>query len=104
MIDDTQADATVMWMFALFVVGNVAGTFLLGLALLRSHAVAAWAAIAVMAWPVLHIIGVAAGTEWFEVAGAALQAAGLAAAGVGVLRRAGGWAVAPQASLAAEPG
>jgi len=103
-IDDTQGDASTMWMFVLFVAGNLIGTFLLGLALLRSHAVAAWAAIAVMAWPVLHITGLAAGTEWFEVAGAALQAAGLAAAGVAVLRRQGGWATAPQAGLAAEPG
>jgi hypothetical protein len=103
-IDDTQADASTTCMFLLFVIGNLAGTFLLGLALLRSHAVAAWAAAAIMAWPVLHITGLAAGTEWFEVAGAALQAGGLAATGIAVLRRNGGWAMAPQVGLTAEPG
>jgi hypothetical protein len=94
-IDITRDHASVVWMFALFILGNLAGTFLLGLALLRSYAVAVWAAIAVLAWPVLHVAGLAAGSEWCEVAGAALQAAGLAAAGVAVLKRKGGWSAGP---------
>jgi hypothetical protein len=93
-IDTSQGDAAFVWLFVLFVLGNLAGTFLLGLGLLRSTVVPAWAAAAVLAWPVLHISGLAAGTEWFEVAGAALQAAGLAVAAVAVLRRRGGWAPA----------
>ncbi len=48
-IDVGQGGASMVWMFVLFVIGNLAGTFLLGLALLRSHAVAAWAAIALLA-------------------------------------------------------
>lgn len=48
-IDASQDDAATLWMFVLFVVGNLAGTFLVGLALLRSHTVVAWAAIAVLA-------------------------------------------------------
>lgn len=90
-LDVSRDDGWMLWTFVVFVVGNLGGTFLLGLALLRSHTVAAWAAIAVLAWPVLHIAGLAAGSEWFEVAGAVLQAAGFAAAGIAVLRRKGGW-------------
>lgn len=64
-----------------FVLGNIVGTFLLGLALLRSRTVRRWAAFAVMAWPVLHIVG---GT-WGEVAGSIAQAVGLAVVGRRVL-------------------
>jgi hypothetical protein len=66
-----------------FVVGNLIGTFLLGLALLRSRAVPWWAASAVLAWPVLHILG----GPWGEVLGAGLQAIGLAVVGYAVLTR-----------------
>ncbi len=91
-IDTSQADAALAWLFVLFVLGNLAGTLLLGLPLLRSNVVAAWAAVAVLAWPVLYVTALVAGSEWIEAAGAAQQAAGLAAAGVAVLlRRAGGW-------------
>ncbi len=64
-----------------FVLGNIVGTFLLGLALLRSRTVPRWAAIAVMAWPVLHIVG----GPWGEVAGSIAQALGLAVVGRRVL-------------------
>jgi hypothetical protein len=76
-------------MFLLFVLGNLVGTFLLGLALLRSHAVPAWAAAAVMAWPPLHITGLIVGSEWFEVTGAALQGIGFAVVGMHLLGAAG---------------
>lgn len=87
-IDQAQGDATAGWLFGLFVLGNIAGTALFVAALLRSRAVPTWAAIAVLAWPALHIVGLAAGSEWFEVVGALLQAAGFAALGVAVLRTA----------------
>ena len=45
-----------------------------------------WAALAIMTWPPLHVIGLVVGTEVFEVAGAVLQALGSAAIAVGVLR------------------
>jgi hypothetical protein len=64
-----------------FVVGNIIGTFLLGLALLRSRTVTRWAACAVLAWPVLHILG----GPWGEVAGALLQTVGLAVVGRALL-------------------
>ena len=84
-IDATQGPA-MAWVFLLFVLGNLAGTFLLALALLRARAVPTWAAVAIMTWPPLHIAGLIAGSEWWEVTGAALQAAGFAAAAVTLLR------------------
>jgi hydrogenase/urease accessory protein HupE len=68
------------------VLGNLVGTLLLGLALLRSRAVPAWAAVAVMCWPPLHVAGLVAGSEWYEVTGALLQAVGFVVTGVAVLR------------------
>jgi hypothetical protein len=73
--------------FLLFVLGNLVGTFLLGLALWRSRSIARWAAAAVMVWPPMHIVGLAVGLEWFEVLGATVQGVGFAAVGVHLLRR-----------------
>ncbi|WP_460491885.1 hypothetical protein [Dactylosporangium cerinum] len=86
-LDARQQDATGTWVFLLFVLGNIVGTFLLGLALWRSRSVPRWAAAAVMIWPPTHIVGLVAGVEWFEVAGAAVQAIGFAAVAVRLLRR-----------------
>jgi hypothetical protein len=88
-LDERQADAAGTWVFLLFVLGNLVGTFLLGLALWRSRSVARWAAAAVMAWPPMHIVGLFVGVEWFEVAGATVQALGFAAVGARLVRRAG---------------
>jgi hypothetical protein len=85
-LDTRQEFAAGTWVFLLFVLGNIVGTFLLGLALWRSRAVPRWAAAAIMAWPLLHITGLVAGTEWIEVAGAIVQGAGFAAVGVQLLR------------------
>jgi hypothetical protein len=82
--DAAQAPSTA-WVFVLFVLGNLVGTFLLGLALWRSRVVPVWAACGVLAWPPLHVIGLVAGSEWFEVTGAALQAVGLFVVGRRVL-------------------
>jgi hypothetical protein len=79
-----------------FIAGNIIGTFLLGLALIRSRVVPRWAALCVLAWPVLHIVG---GT-WGEVAGAALQAIGLAVVGLQLLGPAGARAVRSQDPIA----
>lgn len=76
-LDASSADPATLWVFLLFVVGNLLGTALFGVALLRSRAVPVLAAIGVLAWPVLHVTGLVAGSEWFEVTGAALQAAGM---------------------------
>lgn len=78
-IDASQQEGVSAWVFPLFGLGNLVGTFILGLALLRSKVVPAWAAYAVLAWPPLHIIGLfVVGNEWPAVAGAALQAIGFA--------------------------
>ena len=65
-----------------FVLGNIVGTFLLGLALMRARAVPTWAGLCIIAWPVLHTLG---GT-WGEVIGAVAQAIGLAVVGLRLLR------------------
>lgn len=85
-VDAAQADTSAVWVFMLFVVGNIIGTFLLGLALWRSRVVARWTAAAVMVWPPLHIVGLAVGVEAFEVVGAVVQGIAFAAIGVRLLR------------------
>jgi hypothetical protein len=87
-LDGRQEDAAGAWVFLLFVLGNIVGTFLLGLALWRSRSIARWAAAAIMIWPPMHVVGLAAGVEWFEVAGASVQGLGFAAVGAYLLRRA----------------
>jgi hypothetical protein len=72
-----------IWVYIVFAAGNIVGTFLMGLALLRSRAVARWAAYSVMGWSVLHVVGL----PWFEVLGAVLQGIGMAAAAVVLLRQ-----------------
>lgn len=73
-IDATEGPGPGFWVFPVFVLGNLVGTFILGLALLRSKVIPAWAAAGVMAWPPLHILGLfILGNEWPEVAGAAIQ-------------------------------
>lgn len=82
---DAANDAAIPWLL-LFVAGNILGTLLLGIALLRARTGMSWAAAAICGWPVLHVTGLIAGTEWFEVAGAALQAVGFAALALRVAR------------------
>ncbi|WP_067172542.1 hypothetical protein [Microtetraspora niveoalba] len=88
-LDSSQSDPSTLWVFLLFVLGNMVGTLLLALALLRSRAVPFWAGAAVVAWPVLHVIGLVAGSEWFEVAGAVLEGVGFAVVGLRLLARPG---------------
>jgi hypothetical protein len=71
-----------IWVYLLFAIGNIVGTFLMGLALRRAHAVPSWAAYAVLGWPIAHLIG----APWFEVIGAVSQAVGMAAAAFVLLR------------------
>ena len=47
-LDAAAGDPLTVWVTALFIIGNIVGTFLLGLALLRAGVVARWAAYAVM--------------------------------------------------------
>ena len=91
-IDASQrSDPTFAWIFPIFILGNMVGTLLLGLALVRSRAVPTWAAAGLLIWPVLHVLGLfVLGNEWPEVLGAALQMVGFGAVSVRLLGARGG--------------
>jgi hypothetical protein len=86
-IDATQADPWTVWVFPIFIVGNLIGTLLFAIGLLRSRKVPIWAAILIMLWPPLHVGGLIIGGEVPEVIGAVLQAIGFAGVATAVLRR-----------------
>jgi hypothetical protein len=86
-IDSSQSDLSTAWVFPIFIVGNLLGTLLFAIGLLRSRAVPIWAAILIMLWPPLHISGLFLGGEVLEVIGAVLQAIGFAGVAAAVLRR-----------------
>jgi hypothetical protein len=87
-LDASLNGGSVVWVYLTFLIGNIVGTFLLGLALLRSRSVPAWAGWGVMGWSILHIVGIAASSEWFEVVGALAQALGFAGVAIYLLRQA----------------
>ena len=86
-IDASQSDLSTAWVFPIFIVGNLLGTLLFSIGLLRSRAVPIWAAILIMLWPPLHISGLLLGGEVLEVNGAVLQAIGFAGVAAAVLYR-----------------
>jgi hypothetical protein len=86
-IDASQADGSTAWVFPIFIAGNLLGTLLFAIGLLRSRTVPAWAAVLIMLWPVLHLSGLFLGGEVLEVIGAVLQAIGFAGVAAVVLRR-----------------
>ena len=87
-IDAGQAESSTAWVFPIFIVGNLLGTVLFAIGLLRSRTVPIWAAILILLWPPLHITGLfILGSEVPEVIGAVLQAIGFAGIAVAVLRR-----------------
>ena len=86
-IDASQSDLSTAWVFPIFIAGNLLGTLLFGIGLLRSRTVPIWAAILIMLWPPLHVIGLIIGGELLEVIGAVLQAIGFAGVAATVLRR-----------------
>jgi hypothetical protein len=86
-IDASESDASTAWVFPIFIVGNLLGTLLFGIGLLRSRTVPLWATILIMLWPVLHISGLLLGGEVLEVIGAVLQAIGFAGIAAAVLRQ-----------------
>lgn len=78
-IDAGQADPTAAWVFLLFVLGNLVGTTIVGVGLLSSRRVPRLAAIGLLCWPPLHVIGlIFFGNEIPQVLGAVLQALGFA--------------------------
>lgn len=86
-IDASQSGAWGGWLFGLFVLGNLVGTLLVAIGLFLSRAAGAWPPVAIACWPVLHVIGLVwFGNEIPQVIGAILQAVGLAACAVALLR------------------
>jgi hypothetical protein len=85
-IDASESDPWFAWVFALFAAGNLLGTLLFAMGLVRSRTASPWAAVLIMLWPPLHVTGLIVGNELFEVAGAILQAVGFAAIAVTLLR------------------
>jgi hypothetical protein len=71
------------WVGPAFVLGNIVGTFLLGLALIRARTAGRWAGYGLIAWSVLHVLSF---SPWVEVAGATAQALGLGVAALALLR------------------
>ena len=87
-IDSSQADPWSTWVFLLFVAGNLIGTLVFAIGLLRSRGVPVWAALGIMLWPPLHVIGlVFFGNEVPQVLGAVLQALGFSGCAAVLLRR-----------------
>jgi hypothetical protein len=85
-IDASQRDLATAWVFPIFIVGNLLGTLLFAIGLLRSRTVPMWSAVLIMLWPVLHVSGLIIGGEVLEVIGAVLQAIGFAGVAAAVLR------------------
>lgn len=93
-IDASQSDVWSAWVFLVFVLGNLGGTLAVGIGLLRSGAVPRWAAVGILLWPPLHVVGlVFFGNEVPQVIGAVIQAAGFAGCAGALARRSSGVAV-----------
>jgi hypothetical protein len=87
-LDAREAEPWSTWVFLLFIAGNLLGTVLLAVGLLRTRAVAVWAALGILAWPPCHVLGlVFFGNEIPQVIGAVLQAAGFAGCAAELWRR-----------------
>jgi hypothetical protein len=89
LIDTDQSDPFTAWVFPIFILGNLLGTLLFAIGLLRSGRVPIWSAILIMLWPPLHVTGLIIGGEVLEVIGAGLQAIGFAGVAAVALRRSG---------------
>lgn len=83
---DAAQGSVAIGFFLIFVVGNIIGTALLGLAVILSKTLSWLAGAAILAWPVSHIVGLTVGSEWFEVAGGTLEVVGLAVVAAAALR------------------
>jgi hypothetical protein len=81
------AQPTASTLLGLFVIGHIVGTVLLGLALLRSRAVPAWVAVALVVSQPVHLVSFVTGLAWLDlVAGWGFTAVGFAGAGGALLR------------------
>lgn len=85
-LDASYAEPAALPFFVLFVVGNLLGTALLGLAVILARPVPRWAGALILGWPAGHVINLVGGGEWFAVGGGALEVAGLCVLCVHALR------------------
>jgi hypothetical protein len=86
-LDAVSNNPVIAVFFNVFVVGDVIGTLLLGLAVILSRELPWYAGALILAWPVAHATGdVTGGSEWFSVAGTALEVIGLSIVAVHALR------------------
>ncbi|GAA3926015.1 hypothetical protein [Microbacterium soli] len=88
-VESSPWQAAPMPFFVLFLIGNLIGTLLFGLAVVlggRKVGVPWWAGALIMCWTLGHIINIAGGGEWFAVGGGALQIAGCVVLCVRALR------------------
>lgn len=76
-LDAAEPSPAIMVFFLLFVVGNLIGTLLLGLATILSRTIPWYAGALIIGWPVGHVINIVGAGEWFAVLGGALEIAGL---------------------------
>ncbi len=87
-LDAAQGEVAGIAVFVLFALGNIVGTLLLAIGLLRSRAVPPWAAFGILLWPVLHVVGlVFFPNEVPQVIGAVTQALGFGGCALLLLRR-----------------
>ncbi|GAA1934589.1 hypothetical protein GCM10009775_28150 [Microbacterium aoyamense] len=85
-LDERAAIPGAIVVFLLFVAGNLVGTLLLGLAVILSRSLPWWAGALIIGWPVGHVVNLVVGSEWFAVAGGALEVIGLCVVAVAALR------------------
>ena len=85
-LDTAQSTPFFAPFFLLFVIGNLVGTLLLGIAVMLSGILPRYAGALIMCWTVGHVINIAGGGELFAVAGGALEIAGLVVIAAAALR------------------
>jgi hypothetical protein len=85
-IDAVQTMPGALAVFLVFVVGNLVGTLLLGIAVILCRDTPWYAGALIIGWPVGHVINLLGGGEWFAVAGGALEVVGLCVVAAVALR------------------
>lgn len=75
-LDAADAAPAGVWVFPVFVLGNMLGALLLGIAVIRSREVPWPVGAAIALWMPAHIAGLVVGTEWIQVAGGTIQTVG----------------------------
>lgn len=85
-LQDGQDGPVALSIFGIFVIGNIIGTLLLGLAVVLSKDLPWWSGALIIGWPVGHVVNIILVNEWFAVAGGALEIVGLVVVARAALR------------------